>query len=89
MLNKLLPVLNRSIFDKVSRLDTLPLCFDGFRWSMVLLCDFVANADDCAVWRVFGEVVVEIFQCSIGGLRVEEVDHRNEDEVEDGEHLVR
>jgi hypothetical protein len=52
----------------------------------MLLSDFVANADDCAVRRVFREVVVEVFQCSVGGLGVEEVDNGDEDEVEDGEH---
>jgi hypothetical protein len=55
MLNKLLSAFKRSVLNKVARLESAPLSFDGFRWSMVLLCDFIAYADDGTVRRVFGE----------------------------------
>lgn len=46
---------------------------------------FVTEPNDCVVGRVAVKVVIEIFECTIGGLRVQEVDHGQEEDVHRGE----
>ena len=87
MLNKLLPnTLDCIILNKVRRFDAASLSFDGLSWSVVLLRNLISNADDCAVGRVFVEVFIEILESSVCGLWIQEIYHRDEHEVEDGEH---
>ena len=66
MLNILLPTLDRVVFRrKVGRFYPSAFGFDCFSWSMMLLRNFVSDADDGAVRRGFIEVVVEVFEGSV------------------------
>ena len=71
MLNVLLSnALDYITLNKVRRVNTSPLSFDGLSWAMVLLCNLVSNANDGAVGRVLVEVIVKVLQSPVRGLWV-------------------
>lgn len=65
------------------KLDASCFRFHSLLWSLVLFGSFVADRDDGLVPRIAVEVVIEIFQGAVRCLRVEEVNNREEHEIED------
>jgi hypothetical protein len=87
MLDELLPTLDCGILrSEVRRFHSSAFGFDRLGWSVMLLCDFVSDADDGAMRRGLVEVVIEVFEGPICGLWVQEIDDGNEGKIEHGEH---
>lgn len=68
--------------------DPALLGLDGLQWPCSRLGNLVANRNNCLMSRVPVEVGVQVLECSISSLGVEEVDHGNEYKVEAGKYCV-
>jgi hypothetical protein len=87
MLNKLLPILDRStVGGEIRGFHPSSLGFNRFGRSMMLLRHFVSDGDDGAVRRGFVEVVVEVLEGTVCCLGVQEVDDGNECKIKYREH---
>jgi hypothetical protein len=69
-------------------LNTSSLRLNCLGRSLLLLSYLIVNGNQCAVARITVKVFVEVLQRSVGSLRVEEVDSRDESEIKAGEYYM-
>lgn len=71
-----------------TRSNPTSLGLDGLQWSRSRLGTLVTKRNNRLVSRAAVEIGVQVLECSIGSLGVEEVDHSNECKIEAGKYWV-
>lgn len=78
-------VLRYAFGNSLGHCNTLCLRLNKFHGSLGLLRHFIVNRNDGRMIRVAVKVDIQIFECSVGCLGIEEVDNEEKGEIEDGE----